>query len=67
MGLSTVIAEELKELNESQLELVHKLVKTFKIIKAASPAKKSISLEEVWRITSKSREPWSRTDDRDKG
>ena len=57
MNLSTVIADELKGLNEYQLKSIYKIIKSFK--KEKTTPKEEISLEEVWQITSKSKGNWS--------
>lgn len=57
MNLSTVIAHELKGLNEHQLKSIYKIIKSLKREKIIP--KEEISLEEVWQITSKSKGNWS--------
>jgi hypothetical protein len=58
MNLSSVIADELNGLNEYQLKSIYKIIKSFK--REKTTPKEEISLEEVWRITSKSKGSWSK-------
>lgn len=58
MNYSSVIAEELKELNTGQLKSIYRFIKSFK--REKQTFKEEISLEEIWRITSRSKGSWSK-------
>ena len=58
MNLSSVVAEEIKGLNNKQLKLIYQYIKSFK--KEKTPLNEDISLEEVWKITAKSGSNWSK-------
>jgi len=58
MNLSTVVAEELKGLNDKQLDAIYRYIKSFK--KEKPPINEEISLEEVWAITANSGTSWSK-------
>jgi hypothetical protein len=58
MNYSTMVAEELKGLNDKQLSAIYRYVKSFK--KEKRRIDEGISLEEVWRITANSGSSWSK-------
>jgi hypothetical protein len=58
MNLSSVVAEELKGLNDQQLNAIYRYIKSFK--KEKPLIDEEISLEEVWKITAKSGPNWSK-------
>lgn len=58
MNLSSVISKELKGLNDNQLKSIYRIVKSFK---KKTIQKDRISLDEIWKITSKSEGSWSKT------
>ena len=58
MNLSSVISKELQGLNDNQLKSIYKIVKSFKKKKIQEDR---IPLEEIWKITSKSKGSWSKT------
>ncbi len=58
MNLSSVVAKEIKGLNNKQLKLIYQYIKSFK--KEKTSLNEDISLEEVWKITAKSGSNWSK-------
>jgi len=58
MNLSSVVAEEIKGLNNKQLKLIYQYIKSFK--KEKTSLNEDISLEEIWKITAKSGSNWSK-------
>jgi hypothetical protein len=58
MNFSTVVAEELKGLNDKQLDAIYRYIKSFK--KEKPSINEEISLEEVWAITANSGTSWSK-------
>jgi len=58
MSLSSAISKELKGLNDYQLKSIYRIVKSYK---KKTIRKDSVSLEEIWKITSKSKGSWSKT------
>jgi len=58
MNYSFVIAEELKGLSNDQLKSIYRFIKSFK--REKQNLKEEISLEEIWRITSRSKGSWSK-------
>lgn len=58
MNYSSVIAEELKGLNNDQLKSIYRFIKSFK--REKKNLKEEISLEEIWQITSRSKASWSK-------
>jgi hypothetical protein len=58
MNYSSVIAEELKGLNNDQLKSIYRFIKSFK--REKQTLKQEISLEEIWQITSRSKGNWSK-------
>ncbi len=58
MNVSTMVAEELKGLNDKQLRAIYRYLKSFK--KEKTHIDESISLEEVWKITANSGPSWSK-------
>jgi hypothetical protein len=58
MNYSSVIAEELKGLDNDQLLSIYRFIKSFK--KEKQTLKEEISLEEIWQITSRSKGSWSK-------
>jgi hypothetical protein len=58
MNLSAAIAKELKGLNDDQIKSIYKIIKSFK--REKTKPKEEIPLEEIWRITSKSKGSWSK-------
>jgi hypothetical protein len=58
MNFSTAVAEELKGLNDKQLNAIYRYIKSFK--KEKPCIDEVISLEEVWKITANSGPSWSK-------
>lgn len=62
MSISSVVAEELKGLNDDQLHSIYRLIKSLKKQKATpATSQAEIPLEEIWRITAKDKSSWSQT------
>jgi len=58
MNFSSVAAEELKRLNDMQLNAIYRYIKFFKKEKKGIDEK--ISLEEIWKINTKPGSSWNK-------